>query len=361
MNKKRKIINGTLLGAALTGLALACVFGLGLLLGPVVLNEVRAATPGQSTTNGSQPVNTTPLHPSSSAGHKDQQYYMDLLEQNLATRFGVDKAKLDSSFAAAVSDTVDQAVQNGDLSQDQATQLKGAADTGVGKFMSVVAGGGIPGSQQTVKTPDPRTDELLNAAFSAAATQLGMASKDDLQSALKQGAQSLAQLAQAHNITPQALQDTMLHAAKADADSNVASSKWTQAQADESYNNVTNMIAKMMSTNAGRDAGPVDDLVPAGFHAGGQFIGLSNPDDFGLLIKRDNKSLAQIAQEHNVSLDGLKNAMLQAARALADQNVASGKWTQAQADAGFNGFSNLVQTLSNGSLTPETTPTPGTK
>ena len=153
----------------------------------------------------------------------------------------------------------------------------------------------------------------MNTAFSAAATQLGMASRDDLMSTLKQGTQSLAELAQAHNITPQALQDAMLHAARADADANVASGKWTQAQADEAYSNVTNMIAKMMNAHPSRDAGPVDDLVPAGFHAGGQFIGLSNPDDFGLLIKRDNKTLAQIAQEHNVSLDGLKNAMLQAA------------------------------------------------
>jgi lambda repressor-like predicted transcriptional regulator len=356
MSKKRKIINGTLLGAVLTGLALACVFGLGLLLGPAVLNEARAATSGQSTTSGTQPANTTP-----SAAHKDQQYYMDLLEQNLATRFGVDKAKLNSSFAAAVSDTVNQAVQNGDLSQDQATQIKGAANSGVGTFVSVIAGGGIPGSQQVAKTPDPMTDELVNTAFSAAATQLGMASRDDLLATLKQSTQSLAQIAQAHNITPQALQDAMLHAAKADADANVASSKWTQAQADEAYSNVTNVITKTMNANMGRDAGPVGDLVPVGFHAAGQFIGLSNPDDFGLLIKRDNKSLAQIAQEHNVSLDGLKSAMLQAARAAADQNVASGKWTQAQADEGFNGFSNLVQKLSSASLTPETTPTPGTK
>ncbi len=266
-----------------------------------------------------------------------------------------------SSFAAAVSDTVGQAVQNGDLSQEQATQIKSAANSGVGTFVAAVSAGGIPGSQQAVKTPDPMTDELVNTAFSAAATQLGMASRDDLLAMMKQSAQSLAQLAQAHNITPQALQDAMLHAAKADADSNVASGKWTRAQADAAYSNVTNVVTKMMNTNAGRDAGPVDELVPVGFHAGGQFIGLSNPDDFGLLIKRDNKSLAQIAQEHNVSLDGLKSAMLQAARTAADQNVASGKWTQSLADAGFNGFSNLVQQLSNGSLTPETTPTPGTK
>jgi lambda repressor-like predicted transcriptional regulator len=356
MSNKRKIINGTLLGVGLTALTLACVFGLGFLLGTVNHNAAQAANSVQTAANGSQPANTTPA-----AGHKDQQYYMDLLEQNLATRFGVDKAKLDSNFAAAVSDTVDQAVQNGDLSHDQATQIKSAANSGVGTFVSAVSGGGIPGGQQAVKTPDPRTDELLNVALSAAATQLDMASRDDLLSPLKQGTQSLAELAQAHNITPQALQDAMLHAARADADSNVSSGKWTQAQADEAYSNVTNIVSKMMISHPGRDAGPMDDLVPVGFHAGGQFIGLSNPDDFGLLVKRDNKSLAQIAREHNVSLDGLKNAMLQAARAAADQNVASGKWTRAQADQGFNGFSDLVQQLSNAGLTPDAAPTAGTK
>ena len=180
-------------------------------------------------------------------------------------------------------------------------------------------------------------------------------------STFKQGTQSLAELAQSHHITPQALQDAMLHAAKADADANVASGKWTQAQADEAYGNVTNMIAKMMDAHPGRDNGPVGDLVAPGFHAGGQFIGLSNPDDLGLLIKRDNKSLAQIAQEHNVSLDGLKNAMLQAARAAANQEVASGKWTQAQADQGYNGFSDLVNKLANAPLSPAATPTAGTK
>ena len=148
MSKKRKIINGTLLGAALTGLALACVFGLGLLLGPVVLNQAQAATPGQTATNGSQPANTTPT-----SGHKDQQYYMDLLEQNLATRFGVDKAKLNSSFAAAVSDTVDQAVQNGDLSQDQATQIKALPIAASARSWLRSPAGGIPAASRSSKHP----------------------------------------------------------------------------------------------------------------------------------------------------------------------------------------------------------------
>jgi len=356
MSNKRKIINGTLLGAGLTALAIACVFGLGFLLGTVNHNQVQAATSAQTSTSAGQPANTTPA-----AGHKDQQYYMDLLEQNLATRFGVDKAKLDSNFAAAVSATVDQAVQNGDLSQDQATQIKADANSGGLKVLNAISGGGLSDGQQVVKTPDPRTDELMNAAFSAAATQLGMASKDDLMSTFKQGTQSLAELAQAHNITPQALQDTMLHAARAAADANVASGKWTQAQADDAYGNATNMISKMMDAHPSRDSGPVDELIAPAFHAGGQFIGLSNPDDIGLLIKRDNKTLAQIAQEHNVSLDGLKNAMLQAARATADQNVASGKWTQATADQGYNAFNALVQKLANTTLSPDAAPTAGTK
>lgn len=62
---------------------------------------------------------------------------------------------------------------------------------------------------------------------------------------------------------------------------------------------------------------------------------------------RDGKSLAQVAQEHDVSVDALKNAMLQDAKEKLDQAVADGKLTRERADEMFANFQNRIDDLVN--------------
>jgi polyhydroxyalkanoate synthesis regulator phasin len=62
---------------------------------------------------------------------------------------------------------------------------------------------------------------------------------------------------------------------------------------------------------------------------------------------RDGKSLAQVAQEHNVSVDDLKNAMLQDAKAKLDEAVANGDLTQERADSIYAKFQERIDDLVN--------------
>jgi len=60
---------------------------------------------------------------------------------------------------------------------------------------------------------------------------------------------------------------------------------------------------------------------------------------------RQGKSLAQIASEHNVSRDDLKNALLATARANADALVQQGALTQSEADQAVQAVQNNLDTL----------------
>lgn len=74
-------------------------------------------------------------------------------------------------------------------------------------------------------------------------------------------------------------------------------------------------------------------------------IGISRQDLIDEL--RDGKSLAQVAQEHGVGVDDLKNAMLQDARARLDDAVADGDLTRERADAIYAKFEERIDDLVN--------------
>src|SRR5437879_3109039 len=118
MEKSRKtIVIAFALGMmAMGGVLAVAAFG----LGPGFASAASPPT-AQGTTTGKQ---------GTTAGGKDLSSYIQLLEQNFATNLGVSQAKLDSSFTAAVSSTVDKAVQDGALTQDQANQIKANTSSG---------------------------------------------------------------------------------------------------------------------------------------------------------------------------------------------------------------------------------------
>ncbi len=62
---------------------------------------------------------------------------------------------------------------------------------------------------------------------------------------------------------------------------------------------------------------------------------------------RDGKSLAEVAQEHGVSADDLKSALLQDVREKLDQAVADGDLTQERADAIYAKFEERIDDLVN--------------
>ena len=78
---------------------------------------------------------------------------------NFASRLGVDQAKLNSAFNDAVNSTVDQAVTDGIMTQDQANSAKNMVQKG--GFRGVIASGFSPAQAsrtvfRAMPTPTPR-------------------------------------------------------------------------------------------------------------------------------------------------------------------------------------------------------------
>ncbi len=142
----------------------------------------------------------------------------------LAAALSIQRSALDSAITSAGNSTVDEAVQQGSLTQAQADALKNRIQAGdVGPLF----GGhrGFRGGRDLFG--------VKQAMFDAAAGALGITTAE-LQTQLRSG-QTIAQLAQAHNTTEQAVTAAALAAAKSRLNQAVANGSLTQAQADESY------------------------------------------------------------------------------------------------------------------------------
>ncbi|HSH79674.1 MAG TPA: hypothetical protein VLA19_14210 [Herpetosiphonaceae bacterium] len=135
----------------------------------------------------------------------------NLFLDKLAAALNIQRSALDSAITSAGNSTVDEAVQQGSLTQAQGDALKNRLQSGdVGPLF----GGhrGFRGGHELFG--------LKQAMFDAAAGALGITT-DELRSALRNG-QTVAQLAQAHNTAEQAVTSAALAAAKTQLDQAVA-------------------------------------------------------------------------------------------------------------------------------------------
>jgi ribosomal protein S20 len=144
----------------------------------------------------------------------------------LAAALGIDRTALDAAMLSAGTDTANEAVQQGTLTQEQADRAIDRMQNGDYGF-AFGRGRGGPGRG------GPVVDGLREAMVNAAASELGITA-DELRTALRDG-QTIAELAAANNTTEQAVVDAALAAAKTKLDEAVAAGTITQAQADEIY------------------------------------------------------------------------------------------------------------------------------
>jgi hypothetical protein len=110
---------------------------------------VPAATPSPApvAVPGTPTALPPPLPPGSDTG-----YFADLLAQNLGTRLGMTQPQLDAALTAAVLDTIDQAVRDGQLTPAQAAQAKARAGQGLAAlFRDGFAGAGSDLSSNGVR------------------------------------------------------------------------------------------------------------------------------------------------------------------------------------------------------------------
>jgi hypothetical protein len=184
------------------------------------------------------------------------------------------------------------------------------------------------------------------AAAAVAATGPGSPTSDFLDSVAKH-----------LGVSPQKLKDATKAAAIDQVDQDLAAGRITKAQADELKKRIE---AGQGVLGPGFDRGP--GLGGPGFGGPGgpgfarpaianevaaaaKYLGLSEAD---LRTKlRDGQSLADIAKAQSKDVEGLKTAILDAAKADLDKAVADKKLTQSQADDIYNGLKSHIDDVVN--------------
>ena len=147
----------------------------------------------------------------------------------LAGVLGIDRAKLDAALKTAANQTVGQALQEGQITQQQADQMRSRISQGF-PFFGIKIGGGKNGAGGGFK-----------ATLKPLADVLGMAPQDVI-SALRSG-KKVSDLAASKGMTVTQVQDKMLAAIKTRLDQAVKSGKLTQTQADQAYSKIQQNIA----------------------------------------------------------------------------------------------------------------------
>lgn len=170
---------------------------------------------------------------------------------NLAERLGISEDELKGAIKDAGVETVDEAVEAGNLTQEQADQMKERIEEGGLPFMF---GGPHRGMGAAI------------ALHEAAADVLGI-TQVELMQELRDGA-ALAEVAEAHGKSVDAFKGELLAAVKTQLDSLVTDGNLTQDQADQLYQRLEENIDTII--NAERGMGPCDGMRPGpgGFGGG---------------------------------------------------------------------------------------------
>jgi hypothetical protein len=149
--------------------------------------------------------------------------------QNLASILGISVEQYDSAVGQARDQTLDEAVAEGWLTQDQADQMRermeyapDAMPRGMGPGQGMMGGRGMMGGPGMMG----RDDGLV----AVAAEQLGM-TQDDLRAALRDG-QTIAGLAEEQGIDAQTIADAHIAQLTEKLNQAVADGEMTQNQAD---------------------------------------------------------------------------------------------------------------------------------
>ncbi len=330
MEKSRKYAIGLL---GFLGLALVTAFVVGML--------------GRSSVFAAYTSQTAPA--TQVDGNNAEQRLMDSFMSNFTSRLGVDEAKLNSAFQGAVNATADQAVRDGTTTQAQVDDAKNMAQKGFREFLKR----GFSSSSQSHSAVGQQSMEANpKGAIMAAMNTLGIPLNE-----LQQGAdsgKSMADVARAHNVNVQTLKSAILNAYKVQLDAAVKSGALTQAQADEQYQQFTQIIDSIIN-GTGQTAVRVNKsgsdparkaAEQAAWNAAPTLLGLQAVD-MKKALAGSGKSLSDLAREHNIDPQKVRAAMLQAGKAEFDKAVVAKTLTQAQADDYYRGLTAWVDTLMN--------------
>jgi hypothetical protein len=341
----------------LVALALFAAFATGYISRPA---------PGAAAQPAAQPAATAAATAAAKPASSDQQRtnadvekYANALVANFASRLGVDQARLNSAFTAAANDTVDQAVRDGKVTQDEATKIKLLASSGLSGVLMALPS--VSSGEKGMAVSDDsgiavlKMSGAVDSLWNAAATTIGI-SREQLQSE-QQAGKSIAEVAQAHNVSLQKVKDAVLAAARAAISSQVQAGKLTQAQADKINSDLPTLLDQLLNNKPRSGEGSSTSELAA-WNAAAAAIGV-NPGDMKRALG-SGQSLADQARAHNVDPNKVRDAALAAARADINSHVQAGKMTQAQGDAQYSEITRWLDSFMNTApKIPEATPTAG--
>jgi len=221
-----------------------------------------------------------------------------------------------------------------------------ATNTGAATPEAPAAGNTTAAAAPTVDSEDHKGP---GKGAEAVATALGI-TVEELKTELSSG-KSIADVAKAKNVDIAKVIAAMTAQMKAHLDEEVTSGKHTQAEADaklaEFTTRATEMVNKVGGPQAGHKGGP------GGKHGKGGFV----TDALATVLKttstdlhtqlRSGKSIADVATAQNVAIADVKAVLTSDFKAHLAEEVASGKHTQAEADAKLAEFTANLDTMVN--------------
>ena len=221
-----------------------------------------------------------------------------------------------------------------------------ATNTGAATPEAPAAGNTTAAAAPTVDSEDHKGP---GKGAEAVATALGI-TVEELKTELSSG-KSIADVAKAKNVDIAKVIAAMTAQMKAHLDEEVTSGKHTQAEADaklaEFTTRATEMVNKVGGPQAGHKGGP------GGKHGKGGFV----TDALATVLKttstdlhtqlHSGKSIADVATAQNVAIADVKAVLTSDFKAHLAEEVASGKHTQAEADAKLAEFTANLDTMVN--------------
>jgi hypothetical protein len=199
--------------------------------------------------------------------------------------------------------------------------------------VSTLAGGAVFGATAVAgaQTGDDRPPAegrrgCHGPQLEAAAEALGV-SEDDLRQQLRDG-KTIAQVAQERNVDVQQVIDAMVADATARIDEKVQEGDLTAEEANERKANLPDRITRLVNEGRPQGGGPRGRGLK--LEAAAEALGVSE-DDLRQQL-RDGKTIAQVAQERNVEVQRVIDAMVADATARIDEKVQEGDLTAEEAN-----------------------------
>jgi uncharacterized protein YidB (DUF937 family) len=252
--------------------------------------------------------------------------YLERFRQNIASLLGISVDQYDSAVVQARDQTLNDAVTEGWLTQNQADQMKQRMENAPADMSAGMPWGGMGLDFGGRGHGGGGWGVDLRAI---AAEKLGM-TQSDLMTAL-QGGKTITALAQEKGVDPQTIADAYIAQLTTNLTQAVTNGQITQKQADYMVEQAKTQVTEQLNATW-------ENMGPRGFH--GEMVDVLSvaADKLGMTQSdlqtelKSGKTIADIAKEKGVDPQTIIDACIANLTTKLNEAVANGTMTQAQAD-----------------------------